>query len=68
MPLPEDPIALLREARRDWIKDTWWDCDQYGGVEVPTGEAMRAFGARIDAALKEDDRRFGQPNHGHDGG
>jgi len=47
----ENPVDLLREARRDWIKDTEWVGDQYGGVLQPTGEALRAFGARIDAAL-----------------
>jgi len=47
----ESLADLLREARRDWIRDTEWVGDQYGGVEQPTGAALRAFGARIDAAL-----------------
>lgn len=52
-----DLANLLREARRDWITDTEWVGDQYGGgVMQPTGEARRAFGARIDAALSELDK------------
>lgn len=51
-----DLANLLREARQDWITDTEWVGDQYGGVMQPTGEALRAFGARIDAALSDLDK------------
>jgi hypothetical protein len=49
----ESLADLLREARRDWITDTEWVVDEYGNsVQRPRGEAIRAFGARIDAALQ----------------
>lgn len=49
----EQLADLLAEARRDWIADTRWEGDQYGGVTVPNGEALIAFGKRIDDALKD---------------
>lgn len=44
-------LSLLREARREWIKDTRLEGDQYGMYEVPAVAAQRAFGARIDELL-----------------
>lgn len=53
LPSKTESLAdLLREARRDWITDTEWVGDHYGCVMQPRGEAVRAFGARIDAALQ----------------
>lgn len=46
-------LSLLKEARRDWITDERWEGDQYGGCMVPTGEALRAFGARLDKMIAE---------------
>jgi hypothetical protein len=44
--------ALLTDVRRDFVTDTKWRGDQYGGYSQTTSEEMRACGAKIDGVLK----------------
>lgn len=46
-------LSLLIETRRDWLADSEaTDGDQYGFYERANAPALRALGARIDAAIK----------------
>jgi len=49
-PTEQALIELLMEARRNWICDERWIGGETGSMQ-PTGEALRAFGKRIDIAV-----------------